>query len=362
MSGYVDAFERLSNPTVNSLSDHPVFSRTASGRVLAKEPLRFVDVGARGGAHDVVLPLARHIAVLAFEPDPAGYRDLLNDSSHAARWAKFQVEPVALGGRSGVVALHLLAASTNHSLLPPNEPFIRRYDMQKFEKIGEIEVATRVLDEFAFASVSQGMNLGEFIKLDAQGGEYEILEGAERTVRESALAIICEVEFCEIYRGQKLFSDVELFLRERGFSFFGFTHFAARSRKGLDKHNALGRERALWADAVFFKDPLPGGQIPLSSFSERQITMLSVIAVLMGYFDYALELNEIVGSDAERAAMSQLVHDLARQPAGRALDEVRALAAAVDRDQASAAVVLGKLVDAHRTFWDYMDIPPHAIR
>lgn len=60
-----------------------------------------------------------------------------------------------------------------------------------------------------------------------------ILEGAERTVRESALAIICEVEFCELYRGQKLFSDVEVFLRERGFSFFGFTHLATRSRKGL---------------------------------------------------------------------------------------------------------------------------------
>ena len=49
------------------------------------------------------------------------------------------------------------------------------------------------------------------------------------------------------------------YLREWDFSFFGFTHLATRSRKGLDKHNTLGRERALWADAVFFKDPLPGG-------------------------------------------------------------------------------------------------------
>jgi FkbM family methyltransferase len=362
MSGYVDAFGRLSNPALNSLSDHPDFASTAPARFLGCQPLTFLDVGARGGTHSVVSPLARHVAVLAFEPDPDGYRELLTDASHAERWAKFQVEPVALAGKSGAVPLHLLAVSTNHSLLPPNEPFIRRYGMQKFEKVGEIEVAARPLDEFVFALEAKHQRLGEFIKLDAQGGEYEILGGAERTVRENTLAIICEVEFCEVYRGQKLFSDIELFLRERGFSFFGFMHFAARSRKSLDKRTALGRERAHWADAVFFKDPLPGGQIAPSALDERQIAVLSAIAMLTGYFDYALELNEIVGSTAEQAAMRKLIDDLAHQPPYRALDEIQALATAAERDPGSATLALGRLVDAHRTFWDYMDVPSSTAR
>ena len=41
--------------------------------------------------------------------------------------------------------------------------------MQKFEKVGEIEVATRVLDEFAFASVSQGIKWENLLSLMLKG-------------------------------------------------------------------------------------------------------------------------------------------------------------------------------------------------
>jgi FkbM family methyltransferase len=286
---------------------------------------------------------------------------LLAEAAAGTPWARFRVEPVALAGPEGRVPLHLLAVPTNHSLLPPNEAFTRRYAMEKFAKVGEIEVSATTLDQVVFgsddAAPHAALPWGEFIKLDTQGSEYDILTGAERTLRENTLAVFCEVEFCELYQDQKLFSDVERFLRERGFSFFGFLNFAGRSRKQLDKRTELGRERALWADALFFKDPLPGG--PAVAVTPRQHAVLIVIALLTGYFDYALELNALLGSAAERRALEKLVHDIARQPPERAVAAVRALAAGIEREPDGATVALGRLVDARRAFCDYMDIPAH---
>src|SRR5262249_27536117 len=132
-------------------------------------------------------------------------------------------------------------------------------------------------------------NWGEFIKLDTQGTEFEILQGARKTLKARTVAVLAEVEFCQAYAGQRLFSEVELLLRSLGFSFYGFTTFHVRSRKLLEKSREGGRERAFYADAVFFKDPLPGGP-PGAALSERGQRLLFCCALLLGYHDFALEL------------------------------------------------------------------------
>ena len=39
---------------LNAISDDPLFKDSAPGRGLAAQPLGFIDVGARGGVHDLV--------------------------------------------------------------------------------------------------------------------------------------------------------------------------------------------------------------------------------------------------------------------------------------------------------------------
>ncbi len=356
-----DAFDWLTGPAaLDSLTRHPDFAATAAAAALARQPLGFVDVGARGGAHPLVRPLAGRVGVLAFEPDPEALQALEAEAGTGTPWARFRIEPTALAGTAGPVPLHLLAVPTNHSLLPPNPDFIRRYGMEKFERIGLCVVPATTLDAVLFdqpgaVERDDGLPWGEFLKLDTQGSEYEVLTGAERTLRERTVAVLCEVSFFETYRGQKLFSEVELFLRARGFSFFGFTHLARRSGRRLDKRVELGREREWWADAVFFKDPLPGG--PPVTLTPRQTAMLTVMALLTGYFDYALELNDGDGQASERAALARLVHALAHQPPQRAVAAVHALAATVTDHPAEATVALGRVADERRGLFDYRDVP-----
>lgn len=244
-------------------------------------PLGFVDVGARGGVHPLVAPIASQVAVLGFEPDEEAC-SALNREAHP--YAALVCLPVALSNREGHALLYRFAASTNDSLCPVNQRFVDRYRMEKFRPSGpESWVPVTTLDAALLGHPGQG----EFLKLDTQGTEYEVLEGAKRTIGESTVAIYCEVEFHPIYRGQALFGDVAGLLGVHGFSFFGFDNIGHRSRQFLGK---TGKgERWLHADAVFFKDPLEPRN---AEMSERERQVVFTAAMLTGYIDFSMELVE----------------------------------------------------------------------
>ncbi len=227
-----------------------------------EQPLGFVDIGARGGVHPLVAPIADVLDALSFEPDV----DACDDVGGLC---------IALSDRAGPATLWRCAASTNDSLLQINRKFIERYNMVKFRQTGYETVATNMLD--AVIEPEQG----EFLKLDTQGSEFEIIRGANRTLATTS-AIYCEVEFAQIYDGQKLFGDIEVFLRrEHGFSFIGFDNMSYRSRTP-----GVGRERLLHADALFIKDPLE------ITISKRQAQVAAMACLLCGYDDLAKEIME----------------------------------------------------------------------
>ena len=87
----------------------------------------------------------------------------------------------------------------------------------------------------------------DFLKLDVQGYELEILKGAERTLT-SAEAVLMEVNFIDIHSGAPLFHEVVSFMAEREFRLYDIGTFFRRPY-----------DAALWqADVVFvrFSSPL----------------------------------------------------------------------------------------------------------
>lgn len=347
----------LGRYATNELAEKALFKKSAPGRTLSAIPMGFVDVGARGGVHDLVAPIAAMTAVLGFEPDPAACAELNDLFSKGSVWAATSFLPVALSDRAGPATLHLCEAPTNHSLRPVNRDFAERYRMVKFAQTGRFELETQTLDHVLFEGGAGDRRWGEFMKLDTQGTELEILRGAERTLREQCVALFVEVEFCRIYEDQALFSDLEIFLRDRGFSFFGFHTTHERSRKALDKRRFAGRERLLHADAVFFKDPLPGGA-GQRALTERESQVLFTVALLLGYFDYALELAEATFASraSAHAEILALIEDLATNDPKSARRAVEELASAVAASPAKANVAVGRFVDARRPMCNFEDV------
>ncbi|HEY1720542.1 MAG TPA: FkbM family methyltransferase [Magnetospirillaceae bacterium] len=341
----------------NRILRHETFSRSTAVASFNHSPLGLVDVGARGDVDPVLTQLAEVSAVLAFEPDAEEAKRL--QAKGNGIWASVVIEPSALADRDGEARLYLASEPNNHSLRRPNRLFTDRYAMEKFVEVGSEKLATTTLDRILFEKYAERPWLGEILKVDTQGTELDVLKGAERTLQSRTAAIICEVEFAPIYQDQPLFADVERWLRDRGFAFFGFSEQHGRSRKRLDKTSNGGRERLLWSDAIFFKDPLATAQS--AKGQERLADCLVVAATMLGFYDYALEVAE--WSSAERPdgrayydVVKTLVEDLSRLDPESARADVQKLADAVKAEPAKSNVLVGQFVDRRRKLHDYDDV------
>jgi FkbM family methyltransferase len=322
-------------------------------RLLGDRPIGFVDIGARGGMHPLVEPIAPAVAVLGFEPDAAECERIRRDAARSRRFARVEIEAAALSDAAGAAILHHVSAPTNSSLRAPNPLFVSRYGMTKWQEVGLSSLETTTLDEVLFARRAAETDWGEAAKIDTQGTEYEILKGAPRTLRERTLFLCVEVSFCELYDGQKLFSDVELLLRDAGFSFYGFDRLFNRSRKTLDKRSHWGKERTIQADAYFFKDPFDAPEIR-RDLSPRALVVLAVFALMTGYHDFAIELLDRIGDDA--GELRRHVSARATMSAAASRAEAQKLVRAVEARPDDANILIGKFVDERRGRNDYFDI------
>ncbi|MES2217681.1 MAG: FkbM family methyltransferase [Pseudomonadota bacterium] len=321
------------------------FKKTIFDAYFKNDPIGFIDVGARGGSHSLVEPLHPFVSFLGFEPDPEECDLLNNNETLKQYWREFNILPHALGDAHGQKTLNILSAATNSSLLTPNPVFIDRYKMtEKWSITKKIPVELSPLDHVMYELSLGFKNSGEIIKLDTQGTEYEILVGAKKLLSEKTVCIVTEVEFFEIYAGQKLFSDVDVYLRELGFSFYGFLTLHTRSQKKLNKKTHIGKERLFYADAVFFKDPLSKA----ISLSDRQYRVLLCSAILTGFYDFALELITLSAmklSNTELISIKEYIEQQAFVNPELTKTNLSSLVGKVANNSANVNVLLGKFID-----------------
>lgn len=139
-------------------------------------------------------------------------------------------------------------------MLEPNTPLLRRFT--QLEEVTTVversEMQTRRLDEL-LPELPGGR--ADFLKLDVQGYERAVLQGAQRALKD-VLVLHTEVEFVEMYEKQPLFAEVDQLLRQAGFVFHRFASLHGRPLKPL--HYAANPlqpiSQQLWADAVYVRD------------------------------------------------------------------------------------------------------------
>jgi FkbM family methyltransferase len=296
--------------SLNALSDNPNFQKTSLYNAFKKRPLGFVDAGAAGGVHLLVMPVASLVHCTCFEPDTKAYEKLIRHFQTNDVFAKFTLFDKALGKEEADATLYLTVSPVNSSLLRPSRILVDRYGIKGFNLERETQVRTEPLDRIVFKNNKSGERPGEFIKLDCQGAEYDILQGGARTLNEQCVALWCEVEFFKMYEDQKTFSELDLFLNEKGFRLYGlYPNYI--STKGLDRRLFETEERIIWADALYFKDPLAEANRG-KTFTERDVDVLLMTAMLTGYYDYALEIiASFRNSDPGKDLLVDLVMELA---------------------------------------------------
>jgi len=168
----------------------------------------------------------------------------------------------------------------------PNIPFLSRFqEVERFDIVGSTEVECRTVDDLLSGT---GKSV-DFIKLDLEGGELAVLEGATKSI-EGCMGFHVEVCFQSIRDSQPLFGDIKNFLQLRGIE---FVDFVALIRWERNSFRGLGQ--AIFGDALFLRAPenvvaLTGGNV-LTARRAR-----AYVAILMIYerFDLATRFIDLL--------------------------------------------------------------------
>ena len=199
--------------------------------------------------------------------------------------------PVGIWSSAGTHTLHVTQYPGCSSLLPPRESYMRRYmtHQQMMKVVGHAKVQTTTLDEFC-----EKENVGpiDFLQIDVQGGAMEVLKGAQKTLEAGVLALVSEADFVQAYAGATHFGDVDLHLRERGFSLFDLVgnHHGTRASFPLNSKEHNGPLE--WSDAFYFRDLIDERYDGHRFRTPEMIFKLACVADCMNFIDYSAELLE----------------------------------------------------------------------
>ena len=174
-----------------------------------------LDVGANKGQFARSLRRAGYRGrIVSFEPVRAAYDVLARAARDDPDW---WVRHCALGSRDGTATIHV-SQGTMSSLLAPNA-FGRAWSAG-LRDMGSEEVVVRRLDALV-PELVEGLDAGRiFLKLDTQGVDLDVLEGA-RPVLDRVVGLQAELACVPIYDGMTRLPEQWAALEEAGFESAG---------------------------------------------------------------------------------------------------------------------------------------------
>jgi FkbM family methyltransferase len=217
--------------------------------ILAVEiDVKIVDIGANpiDGAPPYHQMLRRGRAeVVGFEPN----RDALAELNRK-KGPRETYLPHAVGDGKRH-KLRVCVAPGMTSLLEPDPKVLDLF--HGFPMWGSV-LATEEVGTVRLDDVKEAVG-AHYLKLDIQGAELMVLRHATGRLAD-ALVVHSEVGFLPLYKDQPLFSDIELFLRRRGFALHRFVQEVSRVLQPMviDNNAYRGLSQLVWSDAVFVRD------------------------------------------------------------------------------------------------------------
>lgn len=181
-------------------------------RALFAKGAHFLDVGAHVGYFSVAAAATLETGgqVHAFEPDPALY-DLLREN---------------LGPYSHANAWHAAVGSSNGRVMFFPSVVAGESGWGTVYRVDVIQREQREVDGMALDSWAEKHRLPRgplVVKIDAEGAEKKILEGAQALIRRRDVAVLCETNEVCLRRDGSSVQDLVEWLHARTFSVWAFS-------------------------------------------------------------------------------------------------------------------------------------------
>jgi FkbM family methyltransferase len=243
----------------------------------------FCDIGARYGLEEPWKSYRNLIDVISFEPDQEEFAEL-----DQKKEGQDHVLPYALSNEIHKPTLNLTKNRGCSSLYEPNHTFLHRFpDEERFTVEKKEAVDATTLDNLYHQSIIREL---DFLKMDVQGAELDILQGGRDIINDNILGIQIEVEFKPLYKSQPLFAEIDSDIREKfNFELFDIKKHYWKYKEG--QYIGSKKGQVIFADALYFRDPY---EFPkwCDRFNDTEantkIFMACFMSILYGYHDYAL--------------------------------------------------------------------------
>ena len=178
-----------------------------------------LDVGANVGQFAKRMIAAGYPdRIISFEPVSSSHSMLLKNAEGYDQWQV--ARRCALGGERRKVMVNIAGNSESSSLLPMLERHVSALPISKYLGAEETELIRLddVLEEFLPAE--KGASLA--LKMDVQGFEGEVLDGAPRTLKQIKV-IYTEMSLCPLYDREVPFFDLYSRILKLGFRCVGIS-------------------------------------------------------------------------------------------------------------------------------------------
>jgi FkbM family methyltransferase len=187
-------------------------------RLLARVPHPIIfDVGAHIGetsrAYARLFPAAQ---IYAFEPFPDSYGKLVSNTKGLPQITTFAL---ALAEEAGEAELYVNASSATNSLFETDPHGAMVWGNGPLETRQRIQCRATTIDKIVSETGLDGIHL---LKIDAQGAEYKILQGAAGVLRAGLIDLLyMEIITMPTYRGQRSLAYYLEFLDKNQMTLFG---------------------------------------------------------------------------------------------------------------------------------------------
>ncbi|MEY3255698.1 MAG: hypothetical protein RLZZ29_829 [Cyanobacteriota bacterium] len=196
-----------------------------------------LDIGANTGQFVSELRLIGYKnRVVSFEPLSGAYKELTQQAKGDSQWL---VHPQsAIGDFDGEIEINIAGNSVSSSILPMLESHAAAAVDSVY--LAKEKVPIYRLDSIASNYLTGKENL--LIKIDTQGFEWQVLDGAKETLQ-FARGVLCELSLVPLYEGGKLWLEMIERLNSEGFTLWAIQKGFTDPRDG----------RTLQVDAIFFR-------------------------------------------------------------------------------------------------------------
>lgn len=233
---------------------------------------RVVDVGANPNVADApYLAMTKQglCDVLGFEPHPGAFADLQKIKGPREHYLPFAV------GDGSAKELKVYKSHGFTSVFEPAEAAKKLLSLKRW-----YDIEARIPFDTVRLDTSEDVQRFDLLKIDIQGGEADVFTGGAAKLQ-TACAVIVELRYFALYKGEPMLSGIDTQLRGLGFQLHKIFPPASRPlvSSQIDRLNKKRLpDQVIDGDAVYIRD-LEG----IKTFDDTQVLHMTMLAACVIY-------------------------------------------------------------------------------